>query len=171
MKAVTDLMMGGGGTSKSAPNHVNAPGPKKKWQNYCRRGNKVTINTTSWSTQPSSVTAKVPAQCSRRSSGCTHLVAQGQVLAVFVGQTLGLEVVFGELQRSLTALGQQSPMRQEGLLLPRRYVDGLVNTALTQGGRESELSYNSKLLRKLMEEPKKSPLPLQYVHKMMRMKI
>lgn len=42
--------------------------------------------------------------------GWTYLVAQRQVLAVLVRQTLGLAVVPSELQRSLAALGQQRPM-------------------------------------------------------------
>lgn len=57
-----------------------------------------------------------------RSDG-THLVAQRYVLAVLEGQTLGPLVVVGELQCSLTALGQQRPVRQEGAVLPRRRVD------------------------------------------------
>lgn len=57
-------------------------------------------------------------------------MAQRQVLSVQVGQPLGLLVVFGELQGGLTALGQQRPVGQERLLLPRRHVDAVGETVL-----------------------------------------
>lgn len=65
-------------------------------------------------------------------SGWTHLVAQRQVLAVLVGQSLGLLVMLGELHRSLTALGQQRSVGQERLLLPRHHVDAIGETILLQ---------------------------------------
>lgn len=59
-------------------------------------------------------------------------MAQRYVLAVLEGQSLGLVVVFGELHRSLTALGQQCPVGQERVLLPRRHVDAITETILLQ---------------------------------------
>ena len=58
-----------------------------------------------------------------RSTGVTCLVSQGEVLAVSVGQALGLGLVLGQLHRRLTALGEQCTVGQKGLLLPHIHVD------------------------------------------------
>lgn len=52
------------------------------------------------------------------------------MLAILVRQSLGLLVMFGELHRSLTALGQQRPVGQERLLLPRRDVGAFCEATL-----------------------------------------
>lgn len=59
-------------------------------------------------------------------------MAQRQVLAVLVRRSLGLFVVFGELHCGLTALGQQRPVREERLLLPRRHVAAVAQIVLLQ---------------------------------------
>lgn len=100
----------------------------------------------------------------------TYLVAQREVLAVLVSQSLGLLVVFGELHRSLTALGQQRPMGQERLLLPCRHVDAigeniLLRSKQRQRHHRPELSlltlYNFKVPTKHLRTPQsKQPLLL-----------
>ncbi|TNN69939.1 hypothetical protein EYF80_019812 [Liparis tanakae] len=62
-----------------------------------------------------------------------HLVPQRDVLAVLEGRPLRALVVFGELHRSLAALGQQRPVRQEGVLLPRRHVHAVGGAAILRG--------------------------------------
>ena len=54
------------------------------------------------------------------------------MLAVRVGQTLGLGLVLGELHRRLTALGEQRAVGQKGLLLPRVYVGDVSGITVLQ---------------------------------------
>lgn len=60
------------------------------------------------------------------------------MLAVLVGQSLGLLVVFDELHRSLAALGQQRPVGQERLLLPNGHVEAIGEAALLQRQRKRQ---------------------------------
>lgn len=101
-------------------------------------------------------------------SDSTHLVAQRQVLAVLVGQSLRLVVVLGELHRGLTALGQQCPLGQERLLLPRRHVDAVGETVLLESKQSQrrhgpELSllllYSFKVPAKHLRTPQSKQLP------------
>lgn len=70
------------------------------------------------------------------------------MLAVHVGHSLGLLIVFGELHRSLTALGQQRPVGQKRLFLPCGHVDAIGEAILLeseQRQRHRRPEHNFKL--------------------------